>query len=561
MSDAPNGDARRIRVIPLGGVTEVGKNCTIFEYGDQMFMIDAGVKFPEEEMLGVDLVIADISYVIENVDRLRAVILTHGHEDHIGALPFYLRQLNVQVPVYGSALTLGMVELKLNEHRVSELAELIPVEPRQALDFGEVQFEFVRTSHSIPSSLGVAFRTPAGLLFHTSDFKFDETPVDLGITDFEHLRALANEGVLVLLSDCVRVEQPGHTPSEQVVIEALERVVREARGRVIISTFASNITRLVQAVKIGARMGRKTALAGRSLEGNFRVAANLGLLQVPEGAIVDLAQTSNMPDNEVIILVTGSQGEPTSVLSRIANGDHPQIKVRESDTVVISATPVPGNEETVSRTIDNLFRRGADVIWPAVVRDIHVSGHASQEDLKRMVRLLQPRYVVPMHGEYRMMVMYRRLVESMGFSRDRVALPELGDVWEFGPEGMERTSTVTNGAVLVDGLTLGDVREVVLRDRRRLAADGILIASIGLRQETGELVSGPELISRGFMEPGDVSGFLEGATQRLKRALEAMPTGRVQYGPMNEKVREVLGQYIYQHTRRRPMILSIITLV
>ncbi len=547
-----------LRLIPLGGVGEIGKNSHVLECGGDLLLIDAGVMFPEEELHGVDLVIPDFSYVYQRADRLRAIVLTHAHEDHVGALPYLLKELGRKVPIYSLPLTIGLIEPKLREHRVLKFAELIGVMNRQRINLGPFDVEFIPVSHSVPDSASIVVRTRAGLLFFTGDFKFDQTPVEGQPPDLNHLREIGDQGVLLLLSDCTRVERPGVTPSERVVGEALNDIVREAKGRVIMTTFASNIIRLEQTIDIATRYNRKVSVVGRSMEDNLRVAADLGYVRAPPGSIVTLDELRRLPLNQAMILTTGSQGEPTSALSRIAMGDHPAVRILPGDTVVVSATPIPGNEETVARTIDNLMRRGATVLYPPVVPSIHVSGHASRDELQALLRLLRPTYAMPVHGEYRQMVHYRSLAVETGVPCDRVILADVGDVIQVSPNRVEHDGAVTAGSVLVDGLTVGGVTQVVLRDRRHLAADGIVIAAVALDRETGRLVGGPEITSRGFIAPS-ANSVLERGAARVRRSLQRRPEGEVEPGYLKGKIKDVLGHAIFEQTRLRPMVLPVIT--
>lgn len=546
------------RLIPLGGVGEVGKNSLLLEYDDSLLMIDAGVKFPSEDLHGVDLVIPDFSYVLERAEKLQALVITHGHEDHIGAVPFLLKQLGRKLPIYSLPLTIGMLEPKLKEHGALRLAELHGVSEDDLLELGPFKVEFVPISHSVPDSASIVVRTPAGTFFFTGDFKFDQTPVDQMPPDLDRIRDIGNEGVLLLLSDCVRVERPGITPSERTVAEALDRIVGEAEGRVIITTFASNIIRLGQAIDIAYRHGRKVAVVGRSMDQNLNVASDLGYLEVPDNTLIPFEQLKRLPPREALILTTGSQGEPTAVLSRIAMGDHPFVRIIPGDTVVISATPIPGNEETVGNTIDNLMRRGARVLYPPVVPDIHVSGHASREELRSLIQLIHPTFAMPIHGEFRQMVHYRDLAIETGVPRDRVIMADIGDAVTVSPEGFKIADGIPAGSVLVDGLTVGGVDRVVLRDRRALARDGVIVAAVALDRETGRLVSGPDVTARGFMA-ADSSEVLDLGTERVRRALTRRPEGEVEYGFVASKIKDVLGQLIYEQTRLRPMILPVIT--
>src|SRR5215472_13143590 len=503
-----------VRVSPLGGVGEVGKNSTLIEFDDEMIIVDAGVKFPETELHGVDLVVCDYGYVAEHLDNLIGIVFTHGHEDHIGGLPYLIMQLDPHdpIPIYGTALTLGLISVKLKEHGMLGRVTQFPIREGEAARMGTFEVEPIAVNHSIPDAVGLVIRTRAGTLYHTGDFKFDPTPTEGRTTDNERLRRLGDEGVLVLLSDCVRVEQTGWTASEWGVREALEQLIESAPGRVLVTTFASNIGRLREVVKSAHKLGRKTAVVGRSMEENLRVARELGFMDIPEGSLVDLREANGMPPNKVVLLSTGSQGEPTSVLSRIARGDHPLVKIQANDTIIFSASPVPGNEESVARSIDNLFRRGARVIYQSIDPRVHVSGHASREELKHLIDLVRPRYLVPLHGEYRMLWLFRELATEVGMAREDVFLTEIGDVVAFWKDGAAREEPIPSGSMLVDGLTIGEVTNVVLRDRRRLAADGVLFVSVTLDRETGELLSGPDFVSRGFLQPDrDEDGLYEEA--------------------------------------------------
>ena len=556
----PRGDAGKsvVQVIPLGGVGEVGKNSSLIGYQDDLLLVDAGVMFPDEDMHGVDLIIPDYSHLLENADRLRGIWLTHGHEDHIGATPYLLRQLGRRVAIYCTLLTQGMLSAKLREHRVLELADFRTVDPGLWYPVGAFEVLPFRVSHSVPYSIGLAIRSPVGIVVYTSDFKLDETPVDSAPTDVATLQELGDQGVLALLSDCVRVEQPGRTPSEMVVAETMGRLFGAAAGRIIVTTFASNITRIQEVIRIGHQYGRKVAAVGRRLEENLEVARQLGYLQVPDGALTSLDEASKLPPEQVALLATGSQGEPTSVLSRISMGDHPRVRILPGDTVIMAATPVPGNEETVSQTIDNLYRRGATVIYKAIEPGVHVSGHASREELRQVIRWTRPQFCAPLHGEYRHLVLYRALAGEEGIPHERVILPEVGEVIQFGPEGARKAGKVRSGSVLVDGLSIGGVTQAVLRERGRLAEEGVLIAAVAVDRETGELLGGPDVIARGFVHP-DLDELLLQARDRIERALRRRPRGEPEYGYLVSKIRQVLGRYVYEETRRRPLVLPVVT--
>ncbi|MHB1414328.1 MAG: ribonuclease J [Chloroflexota bacterium] len=544
----------RVKVIPLGGYGEVGKNCTAIECADDLIAIDCGLMFPEEDMPGVDLAIPDASYLIENRDRLRGLVLTHGHEDHLGALPYVLP--NLDVPVYATKLTHGLLSQKLREHGVS--ATQVTVRPGESRRLGDTDVEFFHVDHSMPDCVGVAVHTPGGTVVHSGDFKFDQTPVDGVPTDFGKLAQLGTDGVLALICDCVRVERPGQTPSERIVAESLDRIFFETTGRVIITTFASNISRVQQALDTAYRYGRRVAIVGRSLEGNVAVASELGYLSIPEDTLVSADRANKLPPDEVVFVVTGSQGEPTSVLSRIAHDDHRQIKIARGDTVVISASAVPGNERMVSRTINNLFRLGADVIYDSL-RPVHVSGHASQEEIKLMLNLVRPKYCIPFHGDFRHMVLFQRLAQDVGFAAANVLLPELGQVIEMTNEYAYLNNKVTAGSVLVDGLTIGDVTHVVLRDRRHLAQDGVLLVSLVVDKQSGEVVGGPEIASRGFILARETDAFLDEARERILEGIDHKTEIGSNPGATTQRVKEILGRFVHERTRRKPMILPVVT--
>jgi ribonuclease J len=547
-----------IRVIPLGGIGEIGKNATLVEYGDDLLLVDAGVKFPEEEMLGIDLVIPDIHYLEGVKDRLRGIVVTHGHEDHIGALPYILS--TIDVPVYATSLTRGLISVKLKEHKLLGKRRLEALVPNEFVAIGPFEVQPFRVTHSIPDAVGLAIHSPAGTIVFTGDFKFDQTPAFGPPPDFATLASIGEHGVLALLSDCTRVEKAGFTASERVVQRVLGELIRDAPGRIIITTFASNIIRIQEAIDVAARYGRKVALVGRSMENNCAIARELGYLTYPDGVVLRLEDARRYPLEEVMLITTGSQGEPSSVLSRVASGDHRQIKVEPGDTVILSATPVPGNEETVSRTIDNLMRLGAEVIYEPLA-DVHVSGHGSREDLKLMLNFLHPRYCMPVHGDYRHQVLYKKLAMEVGIPAHNVILADLGDVVQFDDEGVRKVDHHEVGTVLVDGLTVGETTEVVLRDRQHLSRDGVVIVAITLDRATGKLVAGPDVVSRGFVASGT---FGEGdvmaqARERIVDVLRENESANVEFGFVVAKVKETMSEFLYQQTRARPMILPVVT--
>ena len=555
-SSAPKG---KLRVIPLGGVGEVGKNMTAVEYERDLILLDCGGKFPEEEQRGIDLIIPDVTYIRERIGNLRGIVITHGHEDHIGGLPYVLPQLKAAapIPIYGSPLALGFIEGKLMEARLDTLVDLRPVQPGQQVQLGALTAQFIHVTHSIPDTNAVAVHSPVGTIVDTADFKFDPTPVMGGPTDERLLRQLGERGVLALFSDTVRVETAGSTPSERVVAEKMDAVIREAKGQVIVTTFASNISRIHMALLAAQRYGRKVAVAGRSMEQNARVAIDLGYLDPPEGLLISLDEILKLPKQKRVLVITGSQGEAAAALARIAAAEHPKIRVGAGDVVLVSASPVPGNEETVSKTIDNLFRRGTRVIYSAVDRGVHVSGHAGRDELRRMIDLLKPRYTVPIHGEYRHMVLYRELCAEAGIPAERVLLPEIGGVLEFTADSAAHRGRVPAGSTLVDRLGDRGTGQVTLRDREHLADDGVVVVTIVLDRESGKLIAGPDLVAKG-LGPELSNGALKEAEQDLRRTLERRSKGVPQYGYIVQRSKEIVGKTLYRRSKSRPMILPVV---
>ncbi|MBI5102283.1 MAG: ribonuclease J, partial [Nitrospirae bacterium] len=480
-----------LSVIPLGGVEEIGMNMTVIEYGNDMIIIDAGLMFPEEDMLGIDFVIPDFTYILENREKVRGVFLTHGHEDHTGALPFLLKELDV--PVYGTPLTIGLVREKLAEHNL-EKADLISVKPRGVITAGVFEVEFLRVTHSIVDGVGFGIKTPEGVIVHTGDFKLDPTPVDGQLMDFHKFSEYGENGTMLLMSDSTNAEKGGFTFSEKEVRRAFEEVFSTAKGRIIIATFASNIHRIQQVIDVAEMFGRKVILSGRSLISNTQIALDLGYLRIPLDTWLKLEDLKKLNDDQVVLITTGSQGEPMSVLSRIATDEHKQIKIKEGDVVVLSAKMIPGNERSIGRIINHLFRRGADVIYEKV-SEIHVSGHASKEELKLMLNLVKPTYFMPVHGEFRHKVYHARLAEKTGVPKNNIFFLENGEVLEFSEGGASKNGSVTSGRVYVDGKGVGDVEDMVLRDRRRLAHDGIVLVIIGIEKISGTVLSGPDILS------------------------------------------------------------------
>ena len=549
-----------LRLVPLGGLGEIGKNMMAVEYGEDIVIIDAGLMFPDEEMLGVDLVIPDTTYLNDKLDRIRGIFITHGHEDHIGALPYVLPRLNFP-PVYSLQLTLGLIGVKLREHRLLDLATLTLVDPAASVKAGQFTVSFVRVNHSIPDAMAIVLRTPAGILVHTGDYKFDYTPVDQPPADITGLARLGEEGVLVLCGDSTRVESPGFTPSERVLNSTFDEVFTHAKGRILIATFASLISRVQQVVNTAEKHGRKVALVGRSMVNNAQMAIELGYLRVPAGMLIRAEDIGHVPANELAIICTGSQGEPTSALTRIANSDHRLVQIQRGDTVVLSSTPIVGNERAVSHNIDNLIKLGAEVLYQGRLQ-VHVSGHGSREEVKLMLALLRPRFVVPVHGEYRMLADHAKLAVEMGVAPENVVIGEDGDVIEVSPDtGISIVDHVPCGNVYVDGLGVGDIGQVVLRDRRLLSSDGVIVVVVTVDADTGELAAGPDIISRGFVYERESEGILEGARAVVERAITRHTQQRghvVDWNFIKNKIRDSVSEYVYQQIKRRPMILPVV---
>ncbi|HEX2916798.1 MAG TPA: ribonuclease J [Chloroflexia bacterium] len=547
---------QRVRVIPLGGLGEVGKNMTVFEYGEDIILVDVGLGFPTEEMHGVDLVIPDITYLLDKTDRIRAIFLTHGHEDHIGSLPYLLPQLGVGIPIYCTRLTAGLVQVKLRERKLVEGARLIVIGPDDVVEVGAFKVEFFRVSHSIPDGVGLAITTPAGLIVHTGDFKFDQTPVDGKVTEFGKLAEIGRRGVTLLMSDCVHVESPGMTPSEAVVTNAFDQIFREADGRIIVATFASLISRIQQVLDTAYKYGRKVVPLGRSLENNLAMARDLGYLDVPENTLIKAGEASKYDALQLAYVVTGAQGEPMAVLSRIANQEHKSLSIQRDDTVIISATPIPGNETAVGRIINSLVRQGANVIYSAIQR-VHVSGHASQEELKLMLNFVRPKYAMPIHGEPRHLYLYSKLAEELNMDPENILIMENGRVAEFNSTFGGITGSVAAGPIYVDGSTVGDIGDVVIKDRGILARDGILMVVLVADEESGILAGPVDVVSRGFVymrEAGELMDFVK------KRVEEQFGNEDL----LNDKaytirrVKDFVGDLCYAQVKRRPVVMPVV---
>jgi len=546
----------KLKIIPLGGLGEIGKNLTVFEYQNDIIVIDLGSIFPREDMPGVDLVIPDTSYLEHNREKIRGYFITHGHEDHIGAVPYVLR--NLPAPVYGTKLTLALCENKLKEHRLQNVAPLNVVTEGDVIKAGCFSVEFIHVNHSIAGACALAIKTPVGTVVHTGDFKVDYTPMDGAPIDLGRLAELGQEGVLALLCDSTNAERPGYTMSERKVAATFNELFQKADGRVIIAMFASNVHRIQSVVDCCQRFHRKICLMGRSMVNVSKVAMQLGYLKIPDDMLISAEEIDRYPDAQIAVVTTGSQGEPMSGLSRMAFAEHRKLEIREDDMVIISASPIPGNEKSVSRVINQLIRIGADVIYDALA-EVHTSGHARQEELKLMHSLIKPKFFIPVHGEYRHLYHHANLALSLGMPRDNVLMVEIGDVIELGPDSLDVTGVVPSGSVLIDGLGIGDVGAVVLRDRKHLAEDGLLIVVMGLDHELGTVVSGPDIISRGFVYVRESDELVEGARAAAMRAIDAFgPIDSTDWSRLKNDVRESVQRYIYDTIKRNPMILPII---
>jgi ribonuclease J len=542
----------RLKIIPLGGLSEIGKNMMVMEYENDIIIVDVGLMFPEEEMLGIDLVIPDFSYLLENQEKIKGIIITHGHEDHIGALPYLLSQLSV--PVYSTKLTQGLISVKLKQRRVHTSAELKVISHGGKVTLGQFKVEFFPVCHSIPDSVGLIIDTPVGIIVHSGDFKLDYTPVDAKPTDLARLAQQGAQGVLLLLSDSTYSELPGYTPSEMVVGETLDRIIAEAPGRVIVTTFSSLVSRVQQVIDAAAKYQRRVFIVGRSMNDTVRIALELGYLSAPEGILARLDELRGIPHDKTVFVTTGSQGEPTSALVRMANHDHRQLHILRGDTVILSATPIPGNESLVNRTVDNLFKQGARVFYDRVAQ-VHVHGHGSQEELKLLLNLVKPRFFMPIHGEFRHLTLHAKLAESVGIPRENIFVLEDGDILELSPWAGKVTGKVIAGNVYVDGLSVGDIGSVVLRDRKMLSRDGIVMVIIAINRQTGKLIGRPDIVSRGFVDTKESRDMIEESRNLVARTLDHGRDRPADWGFISTKVRDVLNKYYYDQTKRRPMIL------
>lgn len=546
-----------LRIIPLGGLNEIGKNMTVFECGNDMFIVDCGLAFPDSDMPGVDLVIPDFTYVEQNIDKVRGIVITHGHEDHIGGLAYLLKKVNI--PVYATRLTIGLIEGKLKEHNLLSQTKLNVVTPRQTVKMGCMAVEFIHVNHSIPDAVGLAIHTPAGIVIHTGDFKVDFTPIEGGIIDLARFGELGNRGVLALMSDSTNAEKPGHTASERKVGSSFENLFAKAEGkRIIIATFASNIHRIQQIINNAVRTDRKVAVFGRSMLNVISTAMELGYLSVPERVIIDLEAMNKYPPEKIVLITTGSQGEPMSALTRMAMNEHRSVTITPMDYIIISATPIPGNEKYVTRVVNELLKAGAEVIYESMY-DVHVSGHACQEELKLIMALTRPRFFIPVHGEYKHLKKSAGLANSIGIPESNIIIGSIGDVIETDGTDLRITGKVTAGRVLVDGLGVGDVGSIVLRDRKHLAEDGLIVVVATIESESGTILAGPDILSRGFVYVRESEEMMEAARDILRKTLESCLAGGVRdWNGIKSSLRDSLSDYIYMKTKRNPMILPII---
>ena len=547
--------SNKLNIIPLGGLGEIGKNMTAFRYGNDIILIDAGLMFPEDDMLGIDLVIPDITYLVENQDKLKGIFLTHGHEDHIGALPFILKQLDV--PVYGTALTLGILEGRLEEAGVST-ANLNVIKSGDRVRAGVFKLEFMRVNHSIPDAIGMAIHTPVGLIVHTGDFKIDQTPVDGQVMELNRFAEYGDRGVLLMMADSTNAERPGYTQSEKFVGETFDNEFRHARHRIIVATFSSNVHRIQQICDTAVKFRRKVAVMGRSMVNVVNISLKLDYLKVPEGLLIDIDDIRNYSNDQIVVICTGSQGEPMSALTRMSMGENRKVQIVPGDTVIISAAPIPGNEKMVSNTINHLYMLGAEVVYEKA-NGVHVSGHASQEELKLMHHLVRPKFFMPVHGEYRHLVKHARLAESLGMDPKNIMIAENGSVVELSRDKICVNGKVMAGKVLIDGLGVGDVGNIVLRDRRQLSQDGIMIVVVGVDSATNQIVSGPDIVSRGFVYVREAEDLMVEAKGRVQDALDKCEErNHTEWSTLKVAIRDSLGRFLFEKTRRRPMIIPII---
>ena len=547
---------QKLKIIPLGGLNEIGKNLTVFEFGNDIVVLDCGMAFPDDDMPGIDMVIPDITYLEKNRDKIRGIVLTHGHEDHIGGIPYFLKKINV--PIYGTRLTLGLIELKLKEHHLLSKTKLVRVKAGDTVKLGAFKAEFIHTNHSIADAVAIALHTPVGVVVHSGDFKIDSTPIEGSMMDVARFGELGRKGVLALLSDSTNVERPGYTMSESTVGETFDDLFRNCNRRILVATFASNIHRVQQIINAAHRYGRKVAVSGRSMENVVDVAMNLGYMTVPEGVLISIDDINKYRANQLCIITTGSQGEAMSALSRMAYSDHKKVEIVPGDMVIVSASPIPGNERAISNVINELFKKGAEVIYKSL-ENTHVSGHACQEELKLLLSLVKPKFFIPVHGEYRHLMLHASLAERAGLNRKNIMISDIGRVIEVGPNSIRQTSTVPSGVVLIDGLGVGDVGNIVLRDRKHLAEDGIIVVVVTLDKRTGELLAGPDVLSRGFVYVRESEDLMEEAKMVARGAMDKCASKHVtDWTGIKNTLKNSMSDFIYTKTKRKPMILPVI---
>lgn len=546
----------KLKIIPLGGLNEIGKNITAFEYGGDILVLDCGLAFPDEEMFGVDLVIPDTSYLLKNKDRIRGVVLTHGHEDHIGALPYLLKEISV--PIYGTKMTLGLVALKLKEHGLADSAKFKPVKPGDHVNLGPFKIEFIHVNHSIPDAVAMAITTPVGVILHTGDFKIDTTPIDDDMINLARIAELGKKGVLLLMSESTNVERSGYSMSESSLAASFTELFDGCTKRIIIATFASNVHRIQQIINAAHRNKRKVAVSGRSMENVITVAHELGYIKIPKGTLIALDEINRYSPEQLVIITTGSQGETMSALSRMAFSNHKKVIIGRNDRVIISASPIPGNEKYVSRVINELYKKDAEVIYDSVA-DIHVSGHAFREELKLILKLVRPKHFIPVHGEYRHLKQHAMLAEEVGVNPSNIHIMDIGQVLEVDGKSAQITETVPSGKIMVDGLGVGDVGNIVLRDRKHLAEDGLIVVVVALSCDTGAVIAGPDIISRGFVYVREAEDLMEAARECVRDALTTCQEKRItDWTSIKNLIKNDLGHFIYEQTKRRPMILPVI---
>ncbi|MBE7010829.1 MAG: ribonuclease J [Ruminococcaceae bacterium] len=547
---------QKLKIIPLGGLNEIGKNLTVFEFGGEIIVLDCGMAFPDDDMPGIDIVIPDISYLEKNREKIKGIVLTHGHEDHIGGIPYFLKKINV--PIYGTRLTLGLVECKLKEHNLLSKTKLMRVKAGDVVKLGAFKVEFIHTNHSIADAVAIALHTPVGTVVHSGDFKIDCTPIDGGMIDVARFGELGKKGVLALLSDSTNVERSGYSMSESTVGNTFDELFRGCEKRIVVATFASNVHRIQQIINSAYRYGRKVAFSGRSMENVAEVAITLGYMNVPSGVLINIDDVKKYRPNQLCIITTGSQGETMSALWRMAYSDHKKVEITKGDLVIVSASPIPGNEKAISNVINELFKKGAEVIYKSL-ENTHVSGHACQEELKLMLSLVKPKFFIPVHGEYRHLKLHAGLAEQMGMDPKNIIISDIGKVIELGPNSVKQNASVPSGVVLVDGLGVGDVGNIVLRDRKHLAEDGIIVVVVTLDKKTGEVLAGPDVLSRGFVYVRESEDLMEEAKAVAKASLEKCAKKRVtDWTGIKSSLKNNMGDFIYTQTKRKPMIMPVI---